>query len=378
MRLLLDGDEIVDNWTDPVIAPVLLGRGQGQVGTVVELVGGTEALVEVHFQAPDAETGRIALGLSPLPPTEADNRSSGPAAVTVGYLPPMPADLLGRAERLAATSDAVVVVVGTNEDWESEGFDRDSLALPAGQDELVARIAGANRNVVVVVNAGSPVAMPWASDVAAIVQLWLPGQEAGNSLADVLFGDVNPSGRLPVTVPATLSDSGAAAGYPAVEGRLAYEEGLLVGYRHFDAKAIAPLFCFGHGLSYTSFSYGELEITSDGTGEIRAHVLVTNTGERDGAEVVQFYVGTPNRSLDEPLRELKGVVKLRLGAGQRAVASVPIGTPALSHWDVASRAWTIEPGEIEITVGASSRDLRSRVAVTIGPDGGLAAPIVGG
>ncbi|HVC26082.1 MAG TPA: glycoside hydrolase family 3 C-terminal domain-containing protein, partial [Acidimicrobiales bacterium] len=210
---------------------------------------------------PEREARRVeheprALEMSPAPPTEKENRAFGPAGVTVGYLAPEARDLLGRAERLASESDAVVVVVGTNEDWESEGFDRESMSLPGAQDELIARVAGAHPEVVVVVNAGSPVAMPWAAEVGAILQLWFPGQEAGNALADVLFGDVNPSARLPVTVPESLADSGAAAGYPAVHGRLAYGEGVNVGYRHFDATGIEPRFCFGHGLSYTSFSYG--------------------------------------------------------------------------------------------------------------------------
>ncbi len=370
-RLRIDGRAVVDNWLDPVPAPMLFGRGAGQQVADVTFEAGRPVAIEVEFQAPDEELTRRALEMSPAPPTEKENRAFGPAGLTVGYLAPAPEDLLERAERLAASSDVVVAVVGTNEDWESEGFDRDSMSLPGDQDVLVSRIAAVNRNVVVVVNKGSVVSMPWAPDVAAILQLWLPGQEAGHSLADVLFGDVNPSGRLPVTVPRELSDSGAAPGYPAPDGRLSYREGVDVGYRHFDATGTEPLFCFGHGLSYTTFAYGPLEVASGPEGEPVVSVGVANTGTRAGAEVVQCYLGAVSPRVERPRRELRGVAKLRLAPGEQGVAVFPLESAAFSFWDVTSGSWAVDPGSYEVSVGASSRDIRSSVTLGVDPDARL-------
>lgn len=370
MRLLIDGGVVVDNWDEPVIAPILFGRGDGQLIAEVELLAGVAVLVEVELQAPEPELSRRALELSAVPPTERDNDASAPSGVTVGYRDPLPKDLIGRAEGLAARSDAVVVVVGTNEDRESEGFDRDSLALPPGQDELIFRVARANSNVVVVLNTGSAVAMPWAPDVAAVVQLWLPGQEAGNALADVLFGDINPSGRLPVTVPVRLEDSGAAAGYPPVDGQLVYGEGVRVGYRNFDASGVEPRFCFGHGLSYTTFSYGPLSVDAGEDGDLRAEVVVSNTGQRAGTEVVQLYLGDVGTRLHLPPRVLKGIAKLHLGVGEQARASFLLPRAAFAHFDVARRDWVVAAGQRELSVGASSRDIRSRASISV--NGGAA------
>ncbi len=358
-RLLVDGRIVVDNWDEPVVAPMLFGRGAGQLAVDVPLEAGRPVEVEVEFQAPGEDLARRALEMSPAPPTEKENRAFGPAGVSVGYLAPGARDLLGRAERATAGADAVVVVVGVNEDWESEGFDRDSMSLPGEQDELIARVASAHPRVVVVVNAGSPVAMPWAGDVAAILQLWLPGQEAGSALADVLFGDVNPSARLPVTVPYELADSGAAAGYPAADGHLAYADGINVGYRHFDATAKEPRYCFGHGLSYTSFSYGSAEVSSGEDGAPVVAVEVENVGARDGAEVVQCYVSAVAPSVERPPRELRGVAKLRLAPGERAIARFVLDAAAFSYWNASAHRWSVDAGEYEVALAASSRDVRS-------------------
>lgn len=188
-----------------------------------------------------------------------------------------------------------------------------------------------------------------------------------SSLADVLFGDVNSSGRLPVTVPVRLEDSGAAKDYPGTGGHLVYGEGLLVGYRHFDAEDITPRFCFGHGLSYTCFAYEELELAVAPTGDWTARLGVTNFGERPGAEVVQCYVGRRTLIPGRPVRALRGVAKLRLAPGERGVASIALAHDAFSSWAPAAHAFVLEPGRYEVAVGASSRDLRSRAALEIPP-----------
>lgn len=371
MRLLLDGKIVIDNFDAPLIAPEPFGKGPGQLTAPIECVAGVEVHVEVDFRAPDPEVCRGALDVSLMPLTEHEKWVFGLSGVTVGYRDPAPSDLLGRAERLVRNADVAVVVVGTNEQWETERLDREGIALPGDQDALIARVAKANPNVVVVVNAGSPVAMDFAQDVAAILQLWFPGQEAGNALCDVLFGDVNPSGRLPVTVPVRLEDSGAAYGYPAVDDRLRYTEGVFVGYRHFDDREIAPRFCFGHGLSYTTFSYGALSVAPGKEGVLLAEVEVTNTGTRAGAEVVQLYVDDIEAYVSRPQRELKGIAKLRIEAGERATAAFPLAKEAFAFWDVARHDWIVEPGEFELSVGASSRDIRSSKRIFLDADAKL-------
>ncbi|HEY2981592.1 MAG TPA: glycoside hydrolase family 3 C-terminal domain-containing protein, partial [Anaerolineales bacterium] len=183
-------------------------------------------------------------------------------SLSLGHLPPHAPDLIAEAVELAARSDAVVVIAGLTGEWESEGFDRVDMKLPGAQDELIERVVAANPNTIVVLNAGSPVEMPWADKVPAILQLWYDGQEQGNALADVLFGDVNPSGKLPTTFPVRLQDNPAYINYPGENGKVRYGEGIFVGYRYYDSKELAPRFPFGHGLSYTTFEYGNLRLGS--------------------------------------------------------------------------------------------------------------------
>lgn len=371
-RLSVGDRLVIDNWDDPAVAPLLFGRGAGEIRASVEVTEGVPLAVLVELQAPTPELARAAIEMSPLPPGESHNTSSHPAGVTVGYRSPGPTDLLERAEELARTSDVVVVVVGTSEEWESEGFDRDALSLPGDQDLLVSRLCAVNDNVVVVVNAGSPVAMPWADDAAAVLQIWLPGQEAGHGLADVLLGTADPAGRLPVTVPHRLEDSGAAKGYPGQQGRLAYLDGLNVGYRHFDDAGIAPRYPFGHGLSYTTFAYGELAVESTSSGTTVVTVTVTNTGARRGAEVVQLYVGDVVARPGRPPRTLQAVAKLWLEPGESRAAVLELAPSAFRRFDVATRSWVVEPREVVLAVGASSRDLRGHCTVRVDADGHVA------
>jgi beta-glucosidase len=371
MRLLIDDAIVIDNWEEPVVAPILFGRGAGQLTAACELIEEKPLRITVEFQAPEENLSDRALELSPVPPTERENRAFGPAGVTVGYRPPMPEDLLECAEALARASDVVVIVVGTNEDWESEGFDRDSLRLPGDQDELIARITKANSHVVIVLNAGSAIEMPWIKDASSVLQLWLPGQEAGNALADVLFGDVDPSGRLPVSVPVRLQDSGGVVGYPGSDKKLHYVDGINVGYRHFDAAGIEPAFCFGHGLSYTTFSYGPLTIKALPEGGVRAMATVTNSGKRSGTEVAQLYVHDVAATNTRPPCELKGFTKMWLDPGEHAIASFDLPPTAFSFWDSSQHAFTVEAGTFELLVGASSRDIRSRLRFNLGKGGEL-------
>lgn len=259
-----------------------------------------------------------------------------------------------RAARVAARADVAIVVVG---DIEAEGTDRTSLTLPLGQDALIEAVAAANPNTIVVLHAGAPVLMPWIDRVAAVVEGWYPGGEDGRVTAAVLFGDVEPSGRLPITFPATDATGPATTPdrYPGVSGTVTYDEGLEVGYRWYQAHGVDPLFPFGFGLSYTTFGLADLRIVSDHEAErpSRVTVEVQNTGKRAGTEVVQVYVAAPD-VLGEPPKQLRGFTKVQLRAGETRKVSVRLGTRAFGTWDSASQRWTVVPGTYQVLVGTSS------------------------
>jgi beta-glucosidase len=254
-----------------------------------------------------------------------------------------------RALSLAAESDVAVVVVGTNEEVESEGFDRTSLALPGRQDELVSAVAAANPRTVVVVNSGAPVLLPWVDEVAAVLVSWFPGQEFGNALADVLTGKVEPGGRLPVTWPS--SEEGLPSVMP-VNGELPYDEGLLIGYRWYLATGRTPLFPFGHGLGYTTWAYEAMSVDGD-----TVTVRVRNTGNRPGRGVVQLYASRPDSSLERAPRWLVGSAVVDAAAGEVANAAITVGRRNFRHWDSSDHGWMVEPGTYQLHAGRSVVDL---------------------
>ncbi len=287
--------------------------------------------------------------------------------VRLGCVAPLPADPLQAAVDLAAQADVAIVVAGLTREWESEGFDRADMRLVGQQDELIARVAAANPNTIVVLNVGSPVEMPWVNDVPAIVQSWYGGQEAGNALADVLFGDVNPSGKLPTTFPVRLVDNPAFINYPGENGQVHYGEGLFVGYRYYDKKQIAPLFPFGHGLSYTSFAYENLRLNGErfDTGdEMVVQVDVTNTGQRAGQEVVQLYVRDEESRLTRPWQELKAFAKVHLAPSETKTVTHTLTEQALAYYEPLLQGWNAEAGTFTIAVGSSSRDIRLTTQLT--------------
>jgi beta-glucosidase len=257
------------------------------------------------------------------------------------------------AVALAAQADVALVVVGTNEEVECEGVDRADLALPGRQDELVARVAQANPRTVVVVNAGAPVLLPWADDVAAIVLAWFPGQEFGNALADVLTGATEPGGRLPTTWPKTEE---ALPSTQPRDGVLEYEEGLFVGYRAYDRDRREPRFAFGHGLGYTDWDYLAAEPTAAGLG-----IRLRNGGDRRGREIVQVYASKPGSAVERPPRWLAGYAVAEADPGEEVTVEVPVARRAFEHWD---GGWTVESGTFRLEAGRSSRDLRVAAEVT--------------
>jgi beta-glucosidase len=261
---------------------------------------------------------------------------------------------LARAEALAGDADVAIVVVGTTEEVESEGFDRESLALPGRQDELVRRVAAANPRTVVVVNAGAPVLLPWADEVPAVLLAWFGGQEMGHALADVILGDAEPRGRLPTTWP--MTEDGLPSTRP-VDGVLEYREGLGIGYR----GGVAARFAFGHGLGYTGWEY--LGLAVDGS---RARVRLRNTGARTGREVVQLYASRPDSAVERPARWLVGFALADAAPGEEVEVDVPVADRALAHWDVAAGGFAVEPGTFTLAAGRSSADLRVSASLQAG------------
>lgn len=290
-----------------------------------------------------------------------------------------PEQLIAEAVDVAKDADYVIFVGGLNKDnhQDCEDSDRAGLELPYNQDAVIEALAAVNPNLIVVNISGNAVAMPWVDKVPAIVQAWFLGSEGGNALASVLTGDVNPSGKLPMTFPARLSDVGAHAvgqypGTPRNDGSnivdIEYREGIFVGYRWADKNKIQPLFPFGHGLSYTTFDYGKATIDkTEGTADdvFTVSIPVTNTGDRAGREIVQLYVSDLKTTLPRPVKELKGFKKISLEPGQTETVTFEISRDDLSYFDADKHAWVVDPGKFEALVGASSRDIRSKVAFKV-------------
>ena len=292
-------------------------------------------------------------------------------SVNLGHQPPQPLDTIAEAVKLAKKADVVVLVAGLNGEWEAEGFDRVDMKLPGEQNELIRQVAKANKNTIVVLNVGSPVEMPWVDKVPAILQLWYDSQEQGNALADVLFGDVNPSGKLPTTFPVRLEDNPAYINYPGENGKVRYGEGIFVGYRYYDKKDIAPLFPFGHGLSYTKFKYSNLKLSAKSitpNDTLKVKVDVTNTGKVAGKEIVQLYVRDVKSTFARPEKELKAFEKVELKPKQTKTVTFILDREAFWYFDIVKNSWNIESGEFEILVGASSRDVREKRSVILEPE----------
>jgi beta-glucosidase len=262
------------------------------------------------------------------------------------------------AVRLAAESDAAIVFAGLSNLFEGGMNDREDLALPEGQDELIRAVARANANTIVVLINGTPVAMPWLDDVPAVVEAYYPGQEGGNAIARVVFGDVNPSGKLPETFPKRLEDNPSHGFFPGEKRRVSYGEGIYVGYRHYDTRGIEPLFPFGHGLSYTEFEYSNLRVKQKRDGSVRVTLDVKNAGKSTGAEVVQLYVRDLEASVNRPDKELKAFVKIELPPHHTKQAELFLNRDAFVFFSPTQKRWIVEPGEFELLIGSSSRDIR--------------------
>jgi beta-glucosidase len=341
-RLLVDGVPAADEWNAPggVDVPTALFEAKDKGGTF-EFEAGRRVLISA----------------------EAHSNTHDLSLVAIGCVSQEGRDLLEAAVAAAASADVAIVVVGTDETWESEGRDRKTVTLPGRQDELVDRVAAVNPKTVVVVNSGCPMDLPWADKVAAVIYAWLPGQEFGNALADVLLGVVEPGGRLPVTLARRAADFPAYDTTPGADEELIYSEGVNVGYRGFDVAGVEPRFAFGHGLGYTTFKYESLSLAADGLAEgepLELRVKVRNMGTRPGKEVIQVYVSPQGAPVPRPPRELKGFAVVRLQPGELAEIALALEDRDLAFWDAKRHHWHVEPGRYEVQVGHSSRDIRLR------------------
>ena len=347
VTLFLDGKPILETTAPKPGEGDMFGRGV----TVQKLESGKTYEFRMDYvRYPDQEIVNYSLGMGLTFEAGKDTR-------------------LDKAVALAKRCEVALVFAGYPEAFESEGRDRPSMELLGRQNELIAAVAQANPRTVVVLNVGAPVSMPWVEQVPAIVQAYYPGMENGNAVAAVLLGKVNPSGKLPVTFPVRLEDSPAFinGSYPGSR-EVNYGEGIFVGYRYYDKKDVAPLFPFGHGLSYTSFTYGDLKVAKKvkAGAKVEVSLTVTNTGKVAGKEVVQLYVHDIQSSLPRPIKELKGFAKVALAAGEAGTVAFTLDERALSFYDPYKQAWVAEPGEFEVMVGSSSRDIRVRKKFVLG------------
>ena len=332
-RIKINGKELVDNWSSQKKGEAFFGFACAPKRNKIKLTKGKEYLVEVEYEF----EGRF-------------------PAIQFGCRPPDPKNLLEEAVKIAKQSDAVVLVVGTNSDWETEGNDRKGLGLPSDQDVLIRKVLAANKNSVLVLNTGSPVSMPWIKSCPAILQTWFPGQEFGNALAEILFGKESPSGKLPTTYPKKLSDTPAYSCYPGKNLQMDYKEKLLVGYKWYEKKKIEPLFPFGHGLSYSKFELKKVSLLKK-KHEIKIKVKLKNIGNFSTFETVQCYLERKAVKADTPKKKLVDFKKLKVTKDKSKKLTLKVSKRDLSEWDVKKSKWEISRGDYVIHVGTSVRDI---------------------
>ncbi|KAI1761090.1 beta-glucosidase [Hypoxylon sp. FL1150] len=352
-RPYVDGEEIVDNETTQRPGDSFFGSGTAEEVGSKHLKKGQSYTVLVQFGT--APTSKISKGGA---------TQMGVGGLQIGgCIKTDRAALLEEAVAVAKSVDQVILSVGLNSEWESEGWDRANMDLPPGSDELVEAIAAAIPNVVVVNQSGTPVTMPWVDKVPAILQAWYGGNETGNAIADILFGATNPSGKLSLSWPVRLEDNPTFINMKPDGGKVLYGEGVHVGYRWYEKIKRDPLFAFGHGLSYTQFKMDNLvikdDLTNDGhadTENVVVSVAVTNTGDREGFEVVQVYVSHQTTTVQRPLKELKGFAKVHVPKGETTSVDIRINKKyACSFWDESADSWAMEQGTYHVLVGSSSQ-----------------------
>ena len=351
-RLYVNQELFIDNW-DWTEEGEAMFDGSEDVLKKIYLEGGKKADITVESNNEIRPRSKMSF--------EGPQHAYG--GCRIGYEEEVTVDLLQEAVDAAKQADVAVVCVGLDAEWESEGYDRQTMDLPrdGSQDKLIEAVLKANPNTVVVNQSGTPVTMPWADRVPAILQGWYQGQEAGRALADVLLGYVNPSGKLPVTFPKLLEDNPAYHNWPGENLKVLYGEGIFIGYRHYDRARVAPRFAFGHGLSYTTFEYGQARISSPTLSEserVQVTVSVKNIGSVAGSEIIQLYVRDIKSRLPRPKKELQAFSKVSLQPSEKTDVHLVLDKYSLGYYDPSLEAYIAEEGSFVILVGASSTDIR--------------------
>ena len=351
-KVYVDGKLVADAWTNWTKGRTFFEEGCDEVVGLVDMEAGRAHDVVVEFATKDFAT----LGL---------------AAFACGIGKPLGDEAIAEAVAAARAAETAVVFIGRNGEWDTEGSDLQGIVLPGRQNELVEAVAAANPRTIVVLQTGGPVEMPWANKVAAILEAWYPGQEAGNAIADVLTGAAEPGGRLPQTFPVRWADNPAHSQdrevYPGLEGRVRYEEGIFVGYRHYDKVGMTPLYPFGFGLGYTSFALSDLVVDDsrfESDGKLVVSLTATNTGERAGSTVAQLYVSDDKSTEPRPAKELKAFEKVHLAPGESRTVTLALEARAFAWYREAARHWLVEAGSFTLRVGQSSADLPLSASVS--------------
>lgn len=352
VKVFVDGTLVADAWSDWRKGRTFFEQGCDEVVGEVALEKGRAHEIVIELASKPAEDLEF-------------------TAFRVGIGLPMGEAEIAAAAEAARDADVALVFVGRSGEWDTEGSDLETIALPGRQDALVSAVAQANPKTIVILQTGGPVEMPWLEQVAGVLQAWYPGQEAGHAIADVLFGAAEPGGRLPQTFPVRFADNPTFSQdreiYPGLDGKVRYEEGVFVGYRHYDKAGITPLFPFGFGLSYTRFELSGFTVENglDRLGRVRVSVGVRNMGERSGTTVIQLYVRDVEASVARPEKELKAFAKVALGAGEAQAVTFNLSPRDFAFFDVDAGGWRVEPGRFDILAGFSSADLSASAQIDV-------------
>jgi beta-glucosidase len=348
-RAYVDGHLVVDAWTDWTKGRTFFEEGCDEIVGEVKLCAGQAHIIEIEFA------------------TKAADNIICPA-IRVGIGMPLGETDIVEAAQLASESDIAILFVGRSGEWDTEGSDLENITLPGRQDQLISAVLAANPHTIVVLQTGGPIEMPWIDQAPAVLQAWYPGQECGNAIADVLTGDAEPGGRLPQTFPRQWADNPTNSHdpevYPGKNGKVRYQEGVFIGHRHYERKAITPLFPFGHGLSYSSYSITDVQVLSNSDGVV-ASLRIKNTGIRHGSTVVQVYVEPPLSSVERPLRELKGFKKVFLDAAETQTITIHLPHRAFAYFDTSACCWRVEEGHYVLSFGFSAVDLVTSSSVEL-------------
>ena len=341
-KLLINNEEIIDNWTDPLPGDAFFAHGSSSKRGASHLEKDKSYQIEIQYKFE---------GNFP--------------AIYIGCQPPDKIDLLDEALKIAKEVDEVILLVGTNSDWETEGNDRVDFNLPGEQNTLIEKVLEINPNAIIVLNTGSPVNMPWVNKAKSILQSWYAGQEYGDALFEILTGLVNPSGKLPTTFPKHIKDTPAYSCYPGENLQMSYDEKLLIGYKWYDRKKIEPLFHFGHGLSYTNFEYSNLRISNSDKNYFTCSFDIENVGDVSGFEISQCYISFMNCDEDEPIKKLQGFDKTYINSGEIKKIEICLDSKSFSTWDIKNHQWEIKKGVFNILIGSSSNDIKLKDSINL-------------